>query len=229
MNEIFIYDELGPSAFGLIDSKVVSQALQAFAGEDLTVRVNSPGGDATEGLAIGQALKRHDGRITLAIDALAASAATLFSPGADEIVMSPHAFFVTHDPFIVTVGGQAIHQQRVEALGKMRDTIIDIYKDRTGNKVSRSKLRDMLDADEVWLNAEEALEMGFVDRIAQDTAAIAANVGSLRGMPEEVTVVTDSDDIALQRQQDALTAVTTSRVRIKRRRMDLLTRSGKVG
>jgi len=223
MNELFIYDELGPSAFGLISAKTVIQALSEFGDEDVTVRVNSPGGDANEGIAIGQALQRHPGNVTVVIDALAASAATLFSPGADEVVMSPHGFFVTHDPFIVTIGGLAIHQQRVEALDKMRDTIIDIYKDRVGNKVTRARLREMLDADEVWLNATEALGFGFVDRIDEEVPAVAANVGRLRGMPQDATIASSTEDITQKRENDATLSVTAAKVRIKRRRLDVLT------
>ena len=142
----------------------VAEALAAAGGEAVTVIVNSPGGDAFEGAAILSELRDHPAPVTVSIRGIAASAASLIAMGGAEIVMDPAAVMMIHDPAALTIGPAQAHRQSAEMLEKLSLVYATAYADRSGNRVS-----DVLEwmAAESWLTAEEAVALGFADRIAE--------------------------------------------------------------
>ena len=116
--EIVIYDEIG--AFG-IPAKAFLDELKALGPvAELTVRINSPGGSVFDGVAIYNALKRHDARLTVWIDGIAASIASMIAMAGDEVVMPENAMLMLHDPSGLVMGTAADMRGMAEALDKMK-------------------------------------------------------------------------------------------------------------
>ena len=128
--EIVIYDEIG--AFG-IPAKAFLDELKALGPvAELTVRINSPGGSVFDGVAIYNALKRHDAKITVWIDGIAASIASMIAMAGDEVVMPENAMLVLHDPSGLVAGTAADMRAMAEALDKMAAAMVAGYRDKSG-------------------------------------------------------------------------------------------------
>jgi ATP-dependent protease ClpP protease subunit len=179
-NELFIYDEIGPSAWGLIDSKLFASALRDFEPEsELTLRINSPGGDVFEGLAMYELLRERPGPVEIKIDALAGSIASVIAMAGDRIVAAPNSYLVIHKP-TTFVGGEAPDlRNAADALDKVEETALDIYQSQVGEGDQiRKTLRDQL-AVETWFTGPEALAAGLVTEVAGfDQETPTANLGS---------------------------------------------------
>ncbi|NEI52707.1 Clp protease ClpP [Rhizobium leguminosarum] len=152
------WDDTGFNSNGVIE------ALGELSG-DITVRLNSGGGIAMEGSAIYNALKRHDGKVTIAIDAIAASAASVIAMAGDEIQMPLGTLMMIHEPSGITLGPADEHRRTANVLDTMADVFAKVYADRTG--LDANAVREMMRA-ETWLGPDEAVKAGFA------TAAIEA-------------------------------------------------------
>lgn len=157
--EIFIYDEIG--YFGHT-AKGFSDELQDLDVDELTVHINSPGGDIFDGLAIYQALKNHRAQVTVHVDGLAASIASVITMAADRVVMAPKASMMIHDGWTMAVGNAADMRKAADLLDKQSDIIASVYADKTGQPADfwRNRMRD-----ETWYSADEALEAGLADEV----------------------------------------------------------------
>lgn len=140
----------------------VVRALKALKGADVTVRVNSGGGYATEGAAIMAALKAHPGRVTARVEGIAASAASLMVMGADEVVMTDGALMMIHDPSGLTIGDADAHRRTAGTLDKLADTYAAAYAAKSG--MDPEKVRALMIA-ETWMSGAEAVALGFADRV----------------------------------------------------------------
>jgi ATP-dependent Clp endopeptidase proteolytic subunit ClpP len=160
--EIVIYDEIG--AFG-IPAKAFLDELKALGSvAELTVRINSPGGSVFDGVAIYNALKRHDAAITVWIDGIAASIASMIAMAGDEIVMPENAMLVLHDPSGLVAGTASDMRAMAEALDRMKAGMVAAYRDKSGR--DDAEIEALMQA-ETWLSAQEAIELGLADRIEQ--------------------------------------------------------------
>lgn len=157
--EIFIYDEIG--YFGHT-AKGFSDDLNELDVDELAVHINSPGGDIFDGLAIYQSLKNHRAQVTVHVDGLAASIASVITMAADKVIMAPKASMMIHDGWTMSVGNAADMRKAADLLDKQSDIIASVYADKTGQPVDfwRDRMRD-----ETWYNAEEALAAGLVDEV----------------------------------------------------------------
>ena len=166
--ELTIYDEIG--SYG-VPAKTFIEEMKALGDvSELTLRINSPGGSVFDGIAIYNALKRHPAKVTVTVDGLAASIASVILCAGDEVIMPKNALIMIHDPSAVVMGSARDMRSMAEALDKMRDGLVSAYHDKTG--------RDQPDitgwmAKETWFDAEEALEAGFADRIEEPVAMAA--------------------------------------------------------
>ena len=125
-----IYDEIG--AFG-IPAKAFLDELKALGPvAELTVRINSPGGSVFDGVAIYNALKRHDAAITVWIDGIAASIASMIAMAGDEVVMPENAMLVLHDPSGLVAGTASDMRAMAEALDRMKAGMVAAYRDKSG-------------------------------------------------------------------------------------------------
>lgn len=157
--EIFIYDEIG--YFG-DSAKAFAKALNELDTDELTVHINSPGGDIFDGLTIYQALKDHKAKVTVKVDGLAASIASVIAMAADELIMAPKATMMIHDGWSMIAGNAGELRKLADLLDKQSEIIASIYGDRSGQPADfwRDRMRD-----ETWYNAQEALDAGLIDQI----------------------------------------------------------------
>ncbi len=129
---------------------------------NLTVWLNSCGGDVFAASQIYTMLRNHKGKITVKIDALAASAASVVAMAGDETLISPTGMLMVHDPACLASGNKADMEKAIELLEEVKESIINAYEQKT--HLSRAKIAKMM-SDETWLNAKKALQLGFVDGI----------------------------------------------------------------
>lgn len=132
---------------------------------DITVWLNSPGGDVFAASQIYTMLKEYKGKVTIKIDGLAASAASVIAMAGDEVLMSPVGLMMIHNPATLIFGEAVDLQSGIEMLNEVKTSIINAYEQKTG--LSRNAISKMMDA-ETWFNAKKAVELGFADKILYD-------------------------------------------------------------
>lgn len=129
---------------------------------DISVWLNSPGGDVFAASQIYTMLKEYEGKVTVKIDGIAASAASVIAMAGDEVCMSPIGMLMVHNPSTMIFGEAADLQCGIKMLQEVKESIINAYEQRTG--LPRSKISTMMDA-ETWFSAQKAVELGFADKI----------------------------------------------------------------
>lgn len=139
---------------------------------DITVRINSGGGYATEGVAVYNALARHRGRVVVAVDGVAASAASLIAMAGDDIVMATGSLMMIHDPSLITFGTSVEHGRSVHQLEVTAAAMAAVYASRSGRPITA--IRAVM-AAETWLTGDQAVEGGFATRTGTTTAKAAAS------------------------------------------------------
>jgi ATP-dependent Clp protease protease subunit len=132
---------------------------------NLTVWLCSPGGDCFSASQIYTMLRNHKGKITVKIDGIAASAASVVAMSGDETLISPTGYLMIHNPMTLASGNKADMEKAIELLEEVKEGIINAYVRKTG--LSRNKISKLMD-EETWMNAEKALQLGFVDGILFD-------------------------------------------------------------
>ncbi len=150
------------------DDEVTPKAFKAdlTAGEgDIVIWLNSPGGDCIAASQIYTMLMDYRGNITVKIDGIAASAASVIAMAGTEVLMAPTALMMVHNPLTVAIGDSEEMQKAIAMLAEVKESIINAYEIKTG--LSRAKLSQLMDA-ETWLNANKAIELGFADGILED-------------------------------------------------------------
>lgn len=157
---INIYDVVGEDWWtgqGMT-AKVVSAVLRKNKGKEITVNINSPGGDFFEGLAIYNLLKEHDAPITVRVVGMAASAASVIAMAGTTIKIAEAGFFMIHNTWHVCVGNKHDMQERADTLAKFDESMVGIYAKKTG--MDRDEITDMMDA-ETWISGADSVEQGF--------------------------------------------------------------------
>nr|WP_307989831.1 head maturation protease, ClpP-related [uncultured Niameybacter sp.] len=144
-----------------VTPKIFKQELLAEIG-DVTVYINSPGGCVFAASQIYNMLKEYPSTVTVKIDGLAASAASVIAMAGDKVLMSPVSILMVHNPMTMAFGDSTEMQKAIDMLGEVKESIINAYELKTG--LSRTKLSHFMDA-ETWFNAKKAVELGFADEI----------------------------------------------------------------
>lgn len=129
---------------------------------DISVWINSPGGDVFAAAQIYNMLMDYPHNVTVKIDGLAASAASVIAMAGTEVQMSPVAMMMIHNPMTVAIGDSAEMQRAIAMLDEVKESIMNAYEIKTG--LSRTKISHLMDA-ESWFNAKKAVELGFADKI----------------------------------------------------------------
>lgn len=136
---------------------------ELLSGEgDIVVWINSPGGDVFAAAQIYNMLMDYKGNVTVKIDGLAASAASVIAMAGTEVLMSPVAMMMIHNPATIAIGDSAEMKKAIEMLDEVKEGIMNAYEIKSG--LSRSRISHLMDA-ESWFNAKKAVELGFADRI----------------------------------------------------------------
>ena len=129
---------------------------------DITVWINSPGGDCVAAAQIYNMLMDYKGNVTVKIDGIAASAASVIAMAGTKVLVSPVSMLMIHNPMTAAFGNSDEMQKAIEMLGSVKDSIINAYEIKTG--LSRAKLSHLMDA-ETWMDANKSVELGFADEI----------------------------------------------------------------
>ena len=129
---------------------------------DITVWINSPGGDCVAAAQIYNMLMDYKGNVTVKIDGIAASAASVIAMAGTKVLVSPVSMLMIHNPATVAFGDSAEMQKAIAMLNEVKESIINAYEIKTG--LSRAKLSHLMDA-ETWMDANKAVELGFADGI----------------------------------------------------------------
>ena len=131
---------------------------------NITVWINSPGGDCVAAAQIYNMLMDYKGDVTVKIDGIAASAASVIAMAGTKVLVSPVSMLMIHNPMTAAFGNSDEMQKAIEMLSSVKDSIINAYEIKTG--LSRAKLSHLMDA-ETWMDANKAVELGFADEIMQ--------------------------------------------------------------
>ena len=146
-------DEVTPALFRDELSKVSG---------NLTVWLNSPGGDVFAASQIYTMLRNHPGKVTVKIDGIAASAASVVAMAGEETLISPTGMLMCHNPMTCAMGNKADMEKAIALLDEVKESIINAYAEKS--HLSRNKIARLMD-EETWMNAEKALQLRFVDGI----------------------------------------------------------------
>lgn len=139
------------------------KALAEHKGKNITVWIDSWGGDVFAGVGIYNALKEHKGKVTVKIDGKAVSAASLIAMAGDEILMSPGSILMIHNPWTRTIGEAKDMRHAADVLDEVKEAILNIYQSRVKTK-TREEISQMMD-DEEWMSARKAVAEGFADGV----------------------------------------------------------------
>jgi ATP-dependent Clp protease protease subunit len=158
-NSAWIYEWFGDSH---TSPNKFRNELKSYSGKNITLWIDSFGGDTIAAAGIYNALKEHKGKITAKIDGKAMSAASVIAMAADEIKMSPLAIMMIHNPWSGTYGEAKDMRHMADILDEVKETIVNAYQAKTG--LSRKKISEMMD-NETWMSAKTAVNEGFADSI----------------------------------------------------------------
>lgn len=164
---VTLYDEIG--AFGA-GSKQFLGDIGKLSGQHIHLRINSPGGSVVEGTAIYNALRRHKGGVTVHIDALAASMASVIAMAGAPVLIADNALLMIHNPWTVSMGGSEDLRKEADLLDMLKVNLRNAYVRKTG--LGETEIQDMMDK-ETWLDAVDAVALGFADAIEEGVAAAA--------------------------------------------------------
>ena len=190
--EITIYGIIGDSWWeDSVSASDIDNALKSISG-DIVINLNSPGGDAFDGIAIYNRLKKHDGKVTINVDGWACSAASVIAMAADELIMGLGSMFMIHEASSLVWGTKTEMRKEADVLDELEEGIIDIY--MTKSTVSREEIRKMVDA-ETWFSAQKAVEFGFATTTSSSTVEdkndeeITQLKAQLQSMQNELTQI----------------------------------------
>jgi ATP-dependent protease ClpP protease subunit len=173
--EVIIYGSIGASWFEEgITAKSVSDELKKLddSVKEITVRINSLGGDVFEGITIYNRLKQHKAKVKVYVDGIAASIASIIALSGDEVIMSEGSLFMIHLPWTYAAGNRKDLENTLDRLSDVESQLLSIYANKT--KMDRIELKDMLEK-ETWMDAEQAIDLGFADKTDEQAIPIAAS------------------------------------------------------
>ncbi|MEP3631936.1 MAG: head maturation protease, ClpP-related [Shimia thalassica] len=178
-NTISVLDPIGADWYGDgVTAKRIGAALRHIGDGDVTVNINSPGGDYFEGLAIYNQLREHKGNVTVKVLGMAASAASIIAMAGNEIQMARASFLMIHNTWVLAAGDRHAFRDVADWLEPFDQAAVSIYAARTG--MSESKLGAMLDK-ETWIGGDAAIDQGFADTLlsSDEIDSAAQNAANL--------------------------------------------------
>lgn len=163
---IDMYDIIGEGYYSDgVTLSAVSSKLNSMNGNDVTVNINSAGGDMFEGLAIYNALREYDGKVTVRVMGMAASAASIIAMAGDEVLIGESAFFMIHNAWSLAIGNKHDFAKASEDFAKFDDAMAQIYTKKTGKDYD--EIVKMMD-DETWIIGSDSVDMGFASGLLDD-------------------------------------------------------------
>jgi len=185
--EILIYDVIG---WPFNDAAELVRALAEMKQKTITVRINSPGGDVFDSMAIFNVLQSHKSKIVTRIESLVASSASFIALAGKEVQAYKNAMMMIHDPWVFAIGNQYELRETADILEKVSGNMVDIYVSESN--VGKKEVKAMLKA-ETWMTAKEAKEKGFIDTIVDGKAIKAQfDLSMFANAPDDILSVQDS-------------------------------------
>lgn len=151
-----------------VTPKIFRDELMSVEG-DITVWINSPGGDCIAAAQIYNMLLEYKGNVTIKIDGIAASAASVVAMAGNKVIMSPVSMLMIHNPMTMAAGDTTEMKKAISMLTEVKESIINAYELKTG--MSRDKIAKLMDA-ETWMDANKAVELGFADEILSRESSV---------------------------------------------------------
>ena len=186
-------------------------ALAEHAGADVTIHLDSPGGSVTDGLSIYNAISTYSGKVTVHVDSIAASIASVIAVAADHVIINSTGRFMVHNSWTVSAGNANDFLQVAAVMQAMDKDIAATYASKT--EISAEIWQEIMDA-ETWFSAREALSMGLVDEINDVRAPKASSTEEIVAETEEIVAETPkTESIGLYWQ--AKIEATARRIRLK--------------
>lgn len=209
--ELVLYGFVGDNFWdeGFTDREVLAALAEHGNGNDLNVRLNSGGGYVDAGRSIYNALKLHDGDVTVYVDGIAASSASLIAMAGDKIVMRSGSIMMIHDPSTVTFGTAEDHEASKQALERQGQSFAETYAARSGQDVET--VRAAMKAT-TWMTAEEAVEFGYADEADDITAKMVAafDFRAYANAPSDLTKLSKKRGWSFKTSAKAASAAPTS-------------------
>ncbi len=166
--DIVLYDEIG--AYG-VTAKDFNAELAKITADTINLRINSPGGDVFDGIAMYNDLKAHRATVNVTVTGLAASAASVIAMAGDSVEMGLNSFIMIHNTWLMAVGNSNDLREVADILDQIDEAVAKTYTDRTG--IPAKDIAAMMDA-ETWLSGDDAVAKGFADKVSQAETAQAA-------------------------------------------------------
>src|SRR5690625_3642680 len=161
VTEITIYGVIGDSWWeDSFSANDIDKALNEASDNDIIINLNSPGGDAFDGISIFNRLKRHKGKVIVHVDGWACSAASIIAMAGDEVIMELGSMMMIHEAGSLVWGSKTDMRKEADVLEELEEGVIDIY--NTKALISREEIREKVDA-ETWMSAKTGVEWGFAD------------------------------------------------------------------
>lgn len=161
--EVTIYGIIGNAWFSdSFSASDIDKALNEAGDNDVIINLNSPGGDAFDGISIFNRLKRHKGKVTIHVDGWACSAASVIAMAADHLIMGLGSMMMIHEASSFVWGSKTDMRKEADVLEELEEGIIDIYMTKANE--SREEIREKVDA-ETWFSAKSATDIGFADEM----------------------------------------------------------------
>jgi ATP-dependent Clp protease, protease subunit len=174
---ITMYDAIGSDGWSEgVTAKRISAALRSIGDRDVTVSLNSPGGDFFEGIAIYNLLREHPYKVTVKVVGLAASAASIIAMAGDEIQVAKTGFLMIHNAWVFAVGNRHDLRAAAEVLDEFDGVMADLYADASG--ITKKQAAKMMD-EETWMSGQAAIDLGFA------TGLLSADEVTLDGGTDE--------------------------------------------
>lgn len=186
--EVLIYDEIG--VWGISAKDFVAE-IKGLDVSTIRLRINSPGGDVFDGIAILNALREHPAKVVVQVDALAASIASVIALAGDERIIASNAYFMVHNPWGLAIGDAAELRKFADLLERVGDTLVKEYASATGQ--SQRQIREWMNA-ETWFDADQSVEHGFATAKADATGAKAAFDLTVFNNAPKGLAATDADE-----------------------------------
>lgn len=191
------------------DGQVVARRFRQRLAQcgDVTVYINSPGGDVFAGAELYTALREHKGKVTVKVTGIAASAASVIAMAGDEVLMSPVAYMMIHDPWTYAAGNYREMEHQAQVLKEIGEGLIAAYTSKTGK--SRDEITAML-AAETYMNAQRCVEEGFADGILYETPETPADGAPLPSSMMQASRYSPSAVLARVRMYQSASACASS-------------------
>jgi len=188
--EMLVYGEIGKNwdGCGVSASDIKKQIDNAGAFDKISLRINSPGGDAFEGIAIHNLIRAQKKPVEVCVDGLAASSASIVAMAGDTITMGSNAMMMIHNAWSVAAGNAAELRKMADTLDKVSASIAQTYVDKTGKTLD--EIKSLMD-DETWMSAEDCVKMSFATGVTGDNPEAIAlaktfkSLAKMKAVPEQ--------------------------------------------